>query len=326
MASRWSSIAVVLFWMTTMGWLVEQKILPSWFVGDPPTYRTILQDAVNTPVGWTISLNDRPLGWAISQSSPTDQGGYELRNRVWLDQLPLSALAPTWVTSIMKVFERKAPEMKLDVNLTSAIGIDPLGRPVDFRSVAEVGYADRSQAIVDPTVRISIRGVVEGNQLKLFVRTGSSVSESRAYLPANALLGDSLSPQARLPKLRVGQRWNSPIYSPFRQQMEMLQAVVERREAIQWHGENRSTLLVVMRNDAGSGLTNGQTVRARQWVATDGTVLKQELMLSTSRLTFERVAGEPGRAPTLDESLQPWWPIVSSIRRDSMQLAAPIDP
>ncbi len=216
--------------------------------------------------------------------------------------------------------------MKLDVDLTSAIGIDPLGRPVDFRSVAEVGYAAKSQAIVDPTVRISIRGVVEGNQLKLFVRTGSSVSESRAYLPANALLGDSLSPQARLPKLRVGQRWSSPIYSPFRQQMEMLQAVVERREAIPWNGESRSTLLVVMRNDAGSGLTNGQTVRARQWVATDGTVLKQELMLSTSRLTFERVAGEPTHSPTLDESLQPWWPILGSIRRDGMLLAEPVTP
>jgi hypothetical protein len=321
MASRWSSIAVVLFWMTSMGWLVEQKILPSWVVGDPPTYRTILQDAVSTPVGWTISLNDRPLGWAISQSSPTEQGGYELRNRVWLDRLPFSVLAPTWVTSIMKVFERKAPEMKLDVDLNSAIGIDPLGRPVDFRSVAEIGYATRSQAIVDPTVRISIRGVVEGNQLKLAVRTGGSFSESEVYLPANALLGDSLSPQARLPKLRVGQRWNSPIYSPFRQQMEMLQAVVERREAIRWNGENRSTLLVVMRNDAGSGLTNGQSVRARQWVANDGTVLKQEVMLGTSRLSFERVATEPRHAPTLDESLQPWWTVLSSMGRGSQPAA-----
>ncbi len=288
MASRWSSIAVVLFWMTSMGWLVEQKILPSWAVGDPPTYRTILQDAVSTPVGWTISLNDRTLGWAISQSSPTEQGGHELRNRVWLEQLPLS-------------------ELKLDVDLVSAIGIDPLGRPVDFRSIAEVGYAGRSQVIVDPTVRIGIRGVIEGNQLKLSVRTGSSVSESHAYLPANALLGDSLSPQARLPKLRVGQSWNAPIYSPFRQQMEMVHAVVERREAIHWNGENRSTLLVVLRNDAGSDLTNGKNVRARQWVATDGTVLKQELLLSTSRLTFERVASEPKHSPTLDERLQPWW-------------------
>src|SRR5690348_13075216 len=44
MYSRWFSVAVVLFWVATMGWLIHHKILPPLVVGDPPTYRSIIAD------------------------------------------------------------------------------------------------------------------------------------------------------------------------------------------------------------------------------------------------------------------------------------------
>ena len=42
MHSRWYSVAVVLLWLATMGWLVSQKVLPSLVIGEPPDYQAIL--------------------------------------------------------------------------------------------------------------------------------------------------------------------------------------------------------------------------------------------------------------------------------------------
>ena len=38
------NVVVVLFWCTTMGWLVVAKILPPLRVGEPPNYASILQE------------------------------------------------------------------------------------------------------------------------------------------------------------------------------------------------------------------------------------------------------------------------------------------
>src|SRR4051812_40227500 len=96
MTSRWFNVTVILFWLTTMGWLVQNKILPSWVVGEPPTYRTILDDVGENPapVGWTIALDDRQLGWAITRAERFEQGGYQLRSRVRLSRMPVEPMLP----------------------------------------------------------------------------------------------------------------------------------------------------------------------------------------------------------------------------------------
>ncbi|HEY5314696.1 MAG TPA: hypothetical protein VIK18_19335, partial [Pirellulales bacterium] len=81
----------------------------------------------------------------------------------------------------------------------------------------------------------------------------------------------------------------------------------QRSEPLLWHGRRMPTMMVVMRADPGSGLTNAQNVRARLWVSFDGSVLKQEVLLGSGRLRFLRVAES---APTAGESaddLEPWW-------------------
>jgi hypothetical protein len=312
MASRWFTITVVLFWLGTMTWLVDQKILPSWRIGEPPNYRTMFgTTAATAAVGWTISVDGHNLGWAISCLDPLEQGGSQLRSRIQLVRLPLATMTPGWMASFVRMVEQagNVPELSMDIDASSLISLDTLSQPVEFRALADIGYGGQL-SYFEPGMRISVRGVVEGSYLRLVVRTGDNVSRTRVYLPSGALLGDSLSPHGRLPGLRIGQTWAVPAYSPFRppnSPLEVLHATVEERESIHWDGRAVPTLLVTLRSDAGSGLTTAQNVRGRMWVAADGMVLRQDLLLNGSRLSFERVAARsPADRKPLDE-LAPWW-------------------
>ena len=84
---------------------------------------------------------------------------------------------------------------------------------------------------------IIIQGKVQGTTLKGTVRAGSFSQPFERYLPPDALMGDELSPQARMPGLHVGQEWTVPVYSPLRfsenrNPVEVLHAKVEGYESV----------------------------------------------------------------------------------------------
>jgi hypothetical protein len=318
MTSRWFNVTVVIFWLTTMGWLVQEKILPTLTVGNPPSYRTLVEDAAaNTaPVGWTISLNDRRIGWAISRVQKFPEGGHEFRSRVRLSRIPLTSMTPNWVSSFLRMLQRAndLPDLRLEVDANTTLIVDPLGRPLVLNSLATIGYA--TGGIVRPGDVFNIRmdGEIEGQHLHLTVKSGELAYKTTAYLPVDSLMGDALSPQARLPNLRVGQQWTTPIYSPFRSPsspLEILQAKVQRRDDITWHDDLVPTLVVEYLRDVGGELSSREP-EGHAWVAMDGRVLRQELMLGQSRISFERVAApgppEPTERKTTDiVVLRPWW-------------------
>lgn len=303
MYSRWFNVAVFGFWLLTMSWLVRAKILPSLVVGEPPTYRKILanDESRETPISWSIWINDSPLGWAKVYNHMLDNGVTEMRSHVRLTRLPLAEITPGWMNSLLKLLSGSGDwqELQLAVDAQSSLEIDPLGRPIGVYSRALLGDEESlpettriDGQLVPGAVQITLQGTFDGSQLKLKVRTGQMIYNTVAYLPPNALMGDALAPQARLPDLKVGQTWTMPVYSPLRPPtapVELLQATVERREPILWHDHVVAAYLVVFRNDPGAELSGNQTARARAWVRSDGTVLKQEINLMSARLTFERM-------------------------------------
>jgi hypothetical protein len=313
MYSRWFSVAVVMFWIATMGWLLQCKILPPLVVGDPPTYRTILADRqeAERPAGWMIQLDNKPLGWATSRPYLLDNGVTEFRSRVHLNRLPLEEITPGWMKSLLRMVDsRELGQVALNVDLEGALEIDPLGRPIGFNSKASFGESTArrdAQGFLAPgesdaRYSISIQGTVEGRQLKLKVRSGEFVYNTSTYLSPDALMTDALTPQARLPELKVGQSWTVPIYSPLRpptSPVEVLHARVERREPLVWQEQVLPTYLVVFHSDPGSEMTSHREARAKAWVSLDGDVLKQEVILPASRMTFERL---PDNHPLLQSS------------------------
>ena len=212
----------------------------------------------------------------------------EVRSQVHFDQLPLADLAPPWLRTLLKVGKRSV--VRMEMYAESTLTIDPLDGLERFESVLRLDPLE--DAIV-------LRGTIEGTRLKLAVRAGSFQGNTEAYLPPDALLGDALSPQTQLPGLRQGQTWTVPVYSPLRppgNPLEILQAKVERMERIAWGGRSEETWVVVYRRDSGFVLGGRKTPRGKLWVRRDGTVLKQQVMILDSTMTFVRLPDDEAAA------------------------------
>ncbi len=276
------NITVVLFWLATMSWLVVAKVLPPLRVGEPPNYASILKESdVQLPVCWSIRLHDRPIGWAATKITKRNDGISDMFSRVYLDELPLDELVPGWISTVLKPMLSELGDM--DIDKRTRLVVDPLGRLVNFESRVRVGdFADA----------IKVQGQIEGAYLRLTVQSGELISyKDDQYLSPDALLTDELSPQTRMPGLRVGQKWTVPLYSPFHPQnspMEILQAVVDREDRITWGGSTVGCRVIIYRSDSGSPHAPND-VRGKIWVRHDGTVLRQEVNIFKSRLQFVRI-------------------------------------
>ncbi len=293
MYSRWFNLVVVLLWLTTMGWLVQTKVLPPLLVGEPPSYQTILDPRhPQPPVGWRLDMNDRPVGWALTTIDFQPDGIMEIGSHVHFDELPLDEMTPVWLRSLLRWMDE--PLLRQTMDARSALLLDPLGRLTRFESTVDIGPAKDL---------ISLTGEVVGSQVLLSVRSGEFLYRSEAPLPSEALVGDALQPQARLPGLRQGQSWTVPVYSPLRppnRPLEMLYAEVEGDDLLAWEGGMERVWLVVYRSDPAASPAGRRETRGRLWVRRDGTVLKQEVSLFGSRLTFSRLPEH--EVPALQEA------------------------
>jgi hypothetical protein len=74
--------------------------------------------------------------------------------------------------------------------------------------------------------------------------------------------------------------------------LEILHAEVERLETITWNGHREETWLVVYRRDSGFVLGGNKSPRGKLWVRRDGAVLKQQVMMLDSTMTFVRLPDE----------------------------------
>lgn len=317
MFSRGYSIAIVVFWLATSAWLVKEKLLPPLLVGEPPSYRTILAsepDDANS-VAWDIFLNGRCLGGAVTSTEHLDDGINQLRCRVSLRELPLSELTPAWLTAFVKMLDsqRAQGESIITVESEVTIDIDPLNRPINFLSTTKIGPPERDvvhrSLMAGVEFNVLMRGRFVGNAMQILIHSGDLEYHTQIDMPPDALLGDVLSPQTRLPNLRVGQTWTVPVYSPFRppnSPVEILHATVERKDPIFWHERIVPALLVVYRGDPGLGLTSNQSARAQMWVDYQGEVIKQEVSLLSSRLTFVRAdPRQPTVSPYIPDVTRP---------------------
>jgi hypothetical protein len=116
------------------------------------------------------------------------------------------------------------------------------------------------------------------------------------HLPPEILLTDSVSPRPELKHLRVGQTWTLPVYRAFppNQPVQVVQATVERHEIIFWEGVDIETLLVVYHSDSGAEIQAARSALGKEWVRSDGTIVRQEVSLAGMRIQFERL-GDPSR-------------------------------
>ena len=97
MGYRWFNAVVVLFWLSTMTWLVVVKVLPPLQIGDPPNYRSVYKIEKGEqpkPVCWDMLWNDRPIGWAENRVERTPAGVTEVRSLVHFERVPVEEVCP----------------------------------------------------------------------------------------------------------------------------------------------------------------------------------------------------------------------------------------
>jgi hypothetical protein len=296
----WLKFVVVVFWVSTMTWLVVEKVLPPLSRGEPPSVHSIYGglDPDAPPICWSVSYGNKPVGWAIIRAVRPASGMLEIYSRVHLTRLPVKEMAAAWKQSLLEAAVEKLSDLGMDA--FNRVEIDPLHRLTGFRSSIRLTHIPQA---------IAIEGTLEGSRLRIHVDLAGMVplDPPDQFLSPDALVVDELSPQARLPGLHVGQTWTEPVYNPMLPggQLEMLQATVEESELRSWNGKAVEALRVVYRGDPGA-LSDAAAPRGKMWVARDGTVLRQELSLLGSRLIFDRLPTDDGASlpPGLAEALR----------------------
>ncbi len=299
MYSRWFNVTVVILWLATMCWLVQDKVLPLLAIGDPPSLPEIVDSqADDPPVGWEILIDDQPLGWALTETKKRDSGMREIRGRVHVDEFPLERIVPGWLHPFSQLVGRSVDQLRIDAR--SVLRVDALGHLLCFES---------SLRLDPPDEVIGMSGIVERGRLRIVVRA-SGISITREFsFPSNALPGDFFSPQSRLPGLHDGQTWSVPIYSPLwpsKKPLKIIHAAVEGLEPMSYGGAIENVWLVVYRNDTGGADDDERNRLGRLWVRRDGTVLRQQSRFSNSTVTFVRMTRR--RTAKLVESADKrWW-------------------
>jgi hypothetical protein len=282
--------------MSSMSWLVVEKLLPPLLVGDPPTYRSTMppQDEL---IVWRIYWNEdkKPLGWAATKAISLDGGMNEVCNRVVLQELPLGELLPDWLGRILR---QRLGRLNLDAQ--TRIDIDTLGQLDGFHST--VRFSGQSHVV-------RMTGNVTDGHLKTKVQVGEMRYEKDIPLEPGALVQGDFSPMAVMKGLRVGQKWTTRSFSPLRPSgglMETQQAEVVREDWIEWNQKSVGALLVEYRADSGAGLSSNGPPRARMWVLKDGRIVEQEVSLLDSKMRFVRLSG-PETEPYLEKMDNGWF-------------------
>ena len=275
-----------------MGWLVSEKVLPPLLLGDPPSRRSILEARRGEPaVSWQLLCNNRPVGWAKSAAARLPDGGTRIDNHVHFDDLPVDQFAPSWLRGIYHMTKGAVKSRSgITTDVANTLMIDASNRLSNIESTISFSPSGRE---------ISMRGVVEDGTLDLSVRSLDISFKTQIPIDDEALLCDALSPIARLPGLFEGQAWTISVLAPLKYPNRLhgiLQAKVEGFERINWNGRPRGAWLVVYRDIPGSSPGTAGKARGKLWVRRDGVVLKQEMSILNSSMTFVRLAGEESLA------------------------------
>ncbi len=299
MYSRWFNVTVVLLWLATMSWLVRAKVLPLLEIGEPPSLPEIVAAQIDDPpVGWEILVDNKRLGWALTETRLEDSGMRNIRGRVHIGHLQLEKLIPAWLQPIYQLMVKSSDESEIDARCV--LVYDSLGHLLNL---------DASMRMTPPDTIVGLSGMVVDGLLQLKIRFLGKTIAQQCRLPSKMLLSDYFSPQTKLPGLYEGREWTETVYSPLgsnKNPVKIVHASVEGREPILWNGAMENVWLVVYRDDTGSASDADRSQQGRMWVRGDGAVLQQETRLSNSTITFVRMSDRQARE-AVKSAGKKWW-------------------
>jgi hypothetical protein len=275
MSNRLFTGGVVLLWLVSMAWLVSARILPPFFLGEPPLSGVVRQDE---PVGWSIRVDGKTVGLAALQAVDGGNGTKEVHSWLKLDRVPRPKVAPAWLSPVLE------PLRSLSIEMRTRTSFDPLGDLSTFHT---------SIKLRDIDLPISIDGRVRGDKVMLTLRAGELKRSITHPWPANGRLANELTPESRLVRVYPGQRWRKEVVSPFSgpgKSLELIEAYVVGEQRITYDRAQVWTKLIEYRSVPPTGGSAESRLRGSLYVADDGRVLKQQAVFLGSELEFERMS------------------------------------
>ena len=270
---------ILVFAAIANSWLFISRVLPTITSDNPPGYQSIYTPTKDTStVAWTIMLNDRPAGSALSIVEPSPYGTVTVWSNLQLDKIPLNDLLPPWANSLLGANVGTFPP-SIELDAFGCMTINSLGELRDFESIVKVPG-------VEQTVRLHGK-ITPGNKVTVLLRSGDLHYETSRQLPNDLSIRDELSPQATMAGVSQGQRWTVPIYSPLRpshKPIEILHASVAGHEVLYFNNQLVNTDIVNYRTTP----NDHQPPRSRMWVGPRGMVLQHESTILGAKLLFQR--------------------------------------
>ena len=292
-AGRLFPIVVFLFWLASMVWLIQTKVIPLTATSPAPLTHNLPPVDSLEPLqeSWQIQWNDQRIGSVRSRAfRDVSQGQVDVM--VTLEDAPADDMLNEFfgpANYLIKLATRDLETDSLDLRVTSTMFLDYAGRLERFSSRLFLGGIGNlfqlEGSVTGTTLQVNVHAVgefwPEGFPTNLLSRDFE--------LPAEAFVSDAFAPPAELTGLSVGRSWQYHTYralSP-NQPMQRIQATVEAVETIGWRGQDQTTLVVVLR-DVGNDLSATDDVMGKMWVRSDGTVLRQSLRFGNLEIDFRR--------------------------------------
>ncbi len=270
---------ILVFAAIANSWLFITRVLPTLASDTPPGYQSIYASTKNTStIAWMISLNDNPVGSALSIVEPSPSGTATVWSNLQLDDLPLNDLLPPWANTLLGAHGGTL-HTSIKLEAFGRMTINSRGELRDFQSIVKVPGSQQ-------TVRLRGR-ITPGNKVTVSLHSGNLQYETTRHLPDNLSIRDELSPQATMPGISQGQHWTVPIYSPLRpshKPIEILYASVAGHEALHFDNQLVNADIVNYRSTP----NDHQPPRSRIWVAPHGKVLQHESTILGAKLLFMR--------------------------------------
>ncbi len=290
MPPRYVSLAVVVFWLATMGWLVYRDIWPSLRPGQPPPFAIDLADEAQlhaARIRWVIiKVSDgqetkigRARTW-VSYRAADDT--FELHNET--EKLTLGGLVLSVQMRHMKSMYRVRPDgslremtVNLDANVRAALS------SLDIKA-SVAGEVREGQFFAHGVLEAAGWGKHELDLQPVQVSPHGTVL-------------NPLHPVNRITGLQMGQQWRMPLVDPladavYAQLAEKLPAfkpgpkflnatVLDKPQSLVYEGKPVDCLVIEYRGD--------DELAAKTWVRrSDGLVLRQEASGFGDRVILQR--------------------------------------
>ncbi len=292
-AGRLFPLAVITFWLTSMGWLLKTKIIPVVFVAAAPTQHALPPEASAAPQIelWDILWKDRTIGKATITATRHGAGG-QIDSVVSFERLPIDQMLHEFfgpANHLLRMALRDVDTAPLSLHLNntmfinadrslerfySGVQLDGVGRLFDLRGTVSEGIM---------AVDVVAVGDVWPQD---FPRT---LLHKEFDIPTGGFVTDAFSPQSQLAHLSVGRIWRFHTYRTMSlgQSLQLVEARVESLQDVVWEG-NVETVFVVSLRSAGNDLSATDDSWGQMWVREDGQVLRQSLRAGNLEIVFLR--------------------------------------